>query len=198
MIRLAPTSAAPATAASPTPPQPITATVSSRLTAPVLIAAPSPAITPQPSRPATAGSACGIDFGALTRGHQRLVGERPDAQCRGEFGAVGQRHLLFGVEGVEAVGGPAAFAGPALAAHRAPVQDHEVARLDRGHTRPDRFDRARGLVAEQERVFVIDAALAVGQVGVAHPAGDDVDHGLTGPGVRDDDVHQLDGFALFA
>ena len=46
-------------AASPTPPQPITATVSSRPTAPVLIAAPIPAITPQPSKPATAGSAAG-------------------------------------------------------------------------------------------------------------------------------------------
>ena len=42
MIRLAPTSAAPAIAASPTPPQPMTATVSSRVTAPVLIAAPMP------------------------------------------------------------------------------------------------------------------------------------------------------------
>ncbi len=60
MMRRAPTSAAPAIAASPTPPQPITATVSSRVTAPVLIAAPSPAITPQPSRPATAGSASGL------------------------------------------------------------------------------------------------------------------------------------------
>ena len=67
-----------------------------------------------------------------------------------------------------------------------------------GHTRPDRFDRAGGLVAEQERVLVVDAALAVGQVGVAHPAGDDVDHDLTGPGVRDDDVHQFDGFALLS
>ena len=55
---------------------------------------------------------------------------------------------------------------------------------------PDRLDRARGLVAEQERVLVVDAALAVGQVGVADPAGDDVDHGLAGSGVRDDDVDQ--------
>ncbi|CKT21714.1 Uncharacterised protein [Mycobacterium tuberculosis] len=62
MIRLAPTSAAPAIAASPTPPQPITATVSSRVTPPVLIAAPRPAMTPQPSRPATAGSAAGSTF----------------------------------------------------------------------------------------------------------------------------------------
>src|ERR1700749_4482719 len=79
MIRLAPTSAAPAIAASPTPPQPITATVSIR---------------------------------------------------------------------------SAALAGPALASHRAPVQDHEGARLDRGHARPDGFDRARGLMAVQEWVLV--------------------------------------------
>ena len=44
----------------------------------------------------------GVDLGALARGHQRLVGERPDAQRRRELGAVGQRHLLFGVERVEA------------------------------------------------------------------------------------------------
>ena len=198
MIRLAPTSAAPAIAASPTPPQPITATVSSRLTSPVLTAAPSPAITPQPSSPATAGSASGIDLGALALVHQRLVGERPDAQRRRELGAVGQRHLLRGVEGVEAVPRPAALAGPALAAHRAPVQDHEVAGLDGRHPRPDGLDRARGLVAEQERVLVVDAALAVGQVGVAHPAGDDVDHHLAGSGVGDHDVDHLDGLALLA
>ena len=52
-------------------------------------------------------------------------------------------------------------------------------------------------MTEQERVLVVDAALAVGQVGVAHPAGGDVDHRLTGSGVRDDNVHQLNGFTLF-
>src|SRR5215211_1867490 len=56
---LAPASAAPAMAASPTPPQPNTATDSPRLTAPVLMAAPTPAITPQPSRPAAVGGAAG-------------------------------------------------------------------------------------------------------------------------------------------
>src|SRR5687767_9563618 len=59
MIVVAPASLAPAIAALPTPPQPITATVSPRVTAPVLSTAPSPAITPQPSRPATAGAAAG-------------------------------------------------------------------------------------------------------------------------------------------
>ena len=60
------------------------------------------------------------------------------------------------------------------------------------------FPRFHELMAEQERILVVDAALAVSQVCVAHPAGDDVDHRLTGSGVRDDDVHQLDGFALLA
>ena len=46
-------------AASPTPPQPMTATVSPRETLPVFTAAPRPAITPQPSSPTTAGSAEG-------------------------------------------------------------------------------------------------------------------------------------------
>src|SRR4051812_42534329 len=62
MIGLAPASAEPATAAHPTPPQPITATLLPRVTAPVLIAAPNPAITPQPSSPTTAGSADGSTF----------------------------------------------------------------------------------------------------------------------------------------
>jgi hypothetical protein len=62
MIRRAPTSRAPAIAASPTPPQPMTATVSSRETLPVLIAAPMPAMTPHPSRPATSGFTAGSTF----------------------------------------------------------------------------------------------------------------------------------------
>src|SRR5215204_1115987 len=55
----APASFDPAMAASPTPPQPNTATVLPRETLPVLIAAPMPAITPQPSKPATVAGASG-------------------------------------------------------------------------------------------------------------------------------------------
>lgn len=57
MIVAAPASEAPRIAASPTPPQPITATLSPRVTPPVLIAAPIPAITPHPSSPATCAGA---------------------------------------------------------------------------------------------------------------------------------------------
>ena len=59
MIVRAPASRAPRIAPSPTPPQPITATVSPRVTPPVLMAAPMPAITPQPSRPAVAAGMAG-------------------------------------------------------------------------------------------------------------------------------------------
>src|SRR5437762_9942827 len=47
-------------APSPTPPQPITATLSPRVTPPVLMAAPMPAITPQPSSPAVAAGMAGL------------------------------------------------------------------------------------------------------------------------------------------
>ena len=60
MILEAPASRAPATAALPTPPQPMTAMESPRPTLPVLIAAPMPAMTPQPSSPATSGLAAGL------------------------------------------------------------------------------------------------------------------------------------------
>src|SRR4051812_44389480 len=58
-IVVAPASFEPAIAASPTPPQPKTATESPRETPPVLIAAPTPAMIPQPSRPAAVGGAAG-------------------------------------------------------------------------------------------------------------------------------------------
>ena len=49
---------------------------------------------------------------------------------------------------------------------------------------------------EQEGKLVVDPALAVGQVGMTHTAGDDVDHHLTRSGVGDDNVHHLDRLAL--
>ncbi len=94
MTGLAPASRAPAIAALPTPPQPNTATLSPRPTSPVNIAAPRPAITPQPRSPATSGRRAGVDLRGLARGHERLLGERADPECRGELGAVGERHLL--------------------------------------------------------------------------------------------------------
>ena len=80
-----------------------------------------------------------------------------------------------------------AQAAAARAAHGAPVEDDEVAGRDVGDAVADRLDDAGGLVAEQEREVVVDAALAVVQVGVAHAARLDLDDGLARPGIGDDD-----------
>ena len=150
--------------ASPTPPQPNTATVSSCCTPPVFTAAPKPAITPHPSRPAASGAPERVHLRALPRGDQRLRRERPDAERGQKRGPVAERHGLLGVVRVEAVPGLAALrARVALAAHGAPVEDDEVARRQPpGDVRADGVDRSGGLVTEQVREVVADAALAVG------------------------------------
>ena len=139
-----------------------------------------------------------VDLGALAGVDEGLVGERADAQRRSEFGAVLECHLLGGVEGVEAVLRLTALACATLAAHRAPVQDDEVAHGDRVDALTDGFDDTGGLVAEQERELVVDAALAVGEVGVAHAARGDRDDDLTGAGIGDHDGHDLDRRSLRA
>ena len=68
----------------------------------------------------------------------------------------------------------------------------------RGDAVADGLDDARGLVAEQERELVVDAALAVVQVGVADPAGLDLHHRLPRTGIGHVDRDDLDGLALGA
>ena len=70
-----------------------------------------------------------------------------------------------------------------------PVENHEVAGGDGGHVGPDGLHDAGGLVAEQEGELVVDAALPVVEVGVAHPAGLDPHHGLARPRVGHPDGH---------
>ena len=73
-----------------------------------------------------------------------------------------------------------------------------VAGLDVGDAVADRLDDARRLVAEQEREVVVDAALAVVQVGVADPARLDLHDRLARPGIGDDDRLDADRLALGA
>src|SRR5215469_2007826 len=107
---------------------------------------------------------------ALPGGDERLVGEGADAESRRQWRAVGQRHLLGRVVRGKAVPRAAAQAGAALAAHRAPVEDHEVARLQASHLGADRLDETRRLVPEQVREVLTDSALAIVEVGVADTA----------------------------
>ena len=99
-------------AAHPTPPQPKTATESP---GPDLAGvhggadAGHDAAAEQPDRLGPGGR---VDLGALAGGHQRLLGEGADAERGGERRAVGQRHLLRGVVGGEAVPGPARAGRP--------------------------------------------------------------------------------------
>lgn len=140
----------------------------------------------------------GVDLGALAGRDEGLVGERADAQCRGQFGAVLERHLLLRVVGVEAVLRTTTLAGATLSAHRAPVEDDEIADLDGVDALTDGLDDSRGLVPQEERELVVDAAVTVGQVGVADAARRDRDDGLARPGVGDVDGHQFDGGVLRA
>ena len=112
--------------------------------------------------------------------------------------AVGERHLLAGVVRVEAVPRAPAHARPALAAHRTPVQDHEIANRQIADVVADGFDDARGLVPEQEREVVVDAALAVMQVGVAHAARLHLDQRLARTRIRNEDRCELDWRAFGA
>lgn len=85
-----------------------------------------------------------VDFGALALVDEGLVDERADAQSRGELGAIGQCHFLRRVMGGEAVLLLPTLAGAALTAHRAPVEDHEVALGHVGDAISDRLHDACG------------------------------------------------------
>jgi hypothetical protein len=73
--------------------------------------------------------------------------------------------------GVEAVLRSSTSAGSAVAAYGAPVQNHEIAGHHVAYRDTGALDDTGGLVAEQEREGVADAAVAIGEVGVAHTAG---------------------------
>jgi hypothetical protein len=57
------------------------------------------------------------------------------------FGAIEQGHLLAGVRRRKAVLRASPFARPALSTHRTPVENYEVARLNRIDTCPNTFHR---------------------------------------------------------
>ena len=125
-----------------------------------------------------------VDLGGT--GRRRRASSRRRRRCRAPgTSSVPSARVIFWVAlwVAKQYCGLALAAGPALAAHRPPVEDDEVAGRDVGDVGADRLDDAGGLVAEQERELVVDAALAVVQVGVADPAGLDVDDApRRGPG----------------
>src|SRR5690606_27504455 len=146
---------------------------------------------PAAQQPGRSRGRLAVHLRALAGGDEGLLDEGTDAEGGRELGPVGERHPLRGVGSVEAVPGLTLGAGAAVPAHRPPVQDHEVAGSHLRHAFADRLDAAGRLVTEQERELVVDAALAVVQVGVADAAGLDPHHRLPRPGVGHHDVDHL-------
>ena len=138
---------------------------------PVSIAAPSPAITPQPSRPGRLRVARpGSTFVAWPAATSVFSAKAPmpsagRARCRRRASSSGSRCGWRS----------STRAGPRRHARHSPHTARQL-RITKspGATSvtsvADRLDDARGLVAEQEREVVVDRALAVVQVGVAHAA----------------------------
>jgi hypothetical protein len=96
----------------------------------------------------------------------------------------------------EAVPRLTAGAGATPTADGSPVEDHEVAR---GHVRDPvahRVDDTGRFMPEKKRKVVVDATLAVVQVGVAHTAGLHRDARLARSRVRHHDADDLDRSAL--
>ena len=149
-------------------------------------------------QPRHGGGGVGIDLRALAGGHERLVDEGPDAQRRRQLGAVLEGHPLGGVVGVEAVPGR-----PRRHARHSPQTARQL-RMTKspGATSvtpsPTASTDAGRLVTEQERELVVDAALAIVQVGVAHTARLDPHDRLTRSGVGHQDGLHRDGRALSA
>ena len=198
MIVCAPASRAPRIAASPTPPQPITATLSPRLTPPVLRAAPRPAITPQPSRPATAGLMAGSTLVHWPAATSVLSANAP--MPRAGDSTVPSARVIFWT----ALYVLKQYHGrPRRQARQCPQTARQL-RITKspGATSvtpgPDRLDHPRRLVAEQVREVRPDAALLVVQVGVAHPARLHGDQRLARPGLRHQNGRELNRLALTA
>ena len=99
---------------------------------------------------------------------------------------------------VEAVPGLTALAGTAFAADGSPVEDDEVADLDTGHAFADLGHVSGGFVAEQERIVIADAALAVVEVRVADAARLHIDDDFARTRIGDDDVSEFDWGSLAA
>ena len=146
----------------------------------------------QPTAAASASGSTLVHWPAATS----VFGEGADAERRRQLGAVGEVIFWVALWVAKQYHGLPLVAGSAVPADRTPVEDDEVARRDVGDTLTHRLDDPRGLVAQEEGEVVVDAALAVVQVGVAHPARFDFDDRLTRTGIGDDDVNELDGAPL--
>ena len=196
MMVLAPTSRAPWMTLSPTPPQPMTATVSPASTRAALVTEHTPVVTQQPMRAATSGRDVSGDRDGLLRRTDDLLGPGAEPR-RDEQGLAVEAHPRSAVvhhlaRGVVAVAEnrDAAHAVLATAAVGTKGEDDVVARLDVADARAHGLHHARALMAQDYRGLVVPLALDVVQVAVADARGADPDLHLVIPGTLD--VHIFD------
>ena len=187
MTVAAPASFEPAMAAHPTPPQPKTATESPRADLAGVHGRAEPghdAAAEQPDRLRPGG---GVDLGALPGRHEGPLGEGADAQ--GGRSGVPSASVICCV----ALWVAKQYQGrPRRQARHSPHTARQLRTTKSpgatwSRPGPTASTTPGGLVAEQEGEVVVDAALPVVQVGVAHAAGLDGDHGLARPGVGHQD-----------
>ena len=167
----------------------MTATLSPRCTLPVFMAAPRPAITPQPSSPAAVAGAAGSTLVHWPAATSVFSWNAPMPSAG--LSTVPSARVIFWV----ALWVAKQYQGRPLRQARHWPQTARQLRITKspGATSvtpvADRLDDTGRLVPEQEREVVVDAALAVVQVGVAHTAGLHLHQRLAGPGVGDE--HRL-------
>ena len=194
-IRFAYARRAPWMAASPTPPQPITATVAPAGTCAVLRTAPTPVKTPQPSRQARESGRAGSIFTTLFWLTSMYSAKLPSATnwWTGPL-VVAQSRRCVRPPGVVVGEAPVRLPGHAVrtvpAEHRQ-ARDDVVAGLEVAHPGADGLDDSGGFVAEDERDG--EGHAVAGQcvhVAVADPRCHDPQEDLADPGRVD--LHILD------
>ena len=183
-------------AASPTPPQPNTATVSPRPTPPVFTRRAEAGHHAAAEQPGGLGPRrAGRPSSHWPGGDERLLGEGADAERRATA-RCRPSSVIFWV----ALCVVKQYQGrPRRQERHSPHTARQLRTTKSPGATPvtsgaDRLDDPGGLVAEQEREVVVDAALAVVQVGVAHAARLHLHERLAGPGIGDDDRLDRDRF----
>ena len=148
----------------------MTATDLPRVTLPVLIAAPRPAITPHPRRPTAAGRADGSTFVHCPAATRVFSANAPIPRA-GESSVPSSRVIFW----VALKVAKQYHGSPRRQARQLPHTARQLRTTKSPGSSPVTPSPTASTIPEaswpeQERVVVVDAALAVVQVGVAHPA----------------------------
>ena len=196
MILRAPARAAPWMTLSPTPPQPMTATVSPGRIRAELMAAPAPVTTPQPSSAARSNGMSLLTETTFSWTSTCSAKPPTPMNCVSAFAVAAQPRALAGGRWVSCgwrhwYGRPVE-ASPAMAA-AVDRRGHDVVTdPELRHIRTHRGHHAGNLVAEQRGHGESDVGLGHVHIAVAQAAGADIDKDLTADRIGDVDLLDLE------